>query len=135
MAPADVPIKRSGRKPRSCRAASMPTCTEPRLPPPERTNAVVIAGSSAPGSRRERGGEASQRQRAEEKPEVAEGDVVVVRHHEQVDDDAAEPRGHEVAAEAWAECDGEAGDDLDGADDVHDVVRARVEQVADLGRE
>src|SRR3954471_12048238 len=116
MAPADVPIKRSGRKPRSCRAASMPTCTEPRLPPPERTNAVVIASSSDPASRREGGGEASQRECAEEQAEVAQGDVVVVGHQEQVDDDAAEPRGHEVAAEARTEGHDEAGDDLDGAD-------------------
>ena len=54
---------------------------------------------------------------------------------QQVDDDPGEPRGDEVAAEARADGDDEAGDDLDRADGVHDLVRAAGQEVGDLGRE
>src|SRR4051794_24112587 len=40
-APAEVPTIRSGRMSRSYRASSIPTWMEPRLAPPESTNAVV----------------------------------------------------------------------------------------------
>ncbi len=42
MAPTDVPTMRSGRTSWSIRARSIPTCTAPRLAPPERTTAVGI---------------------------------------------------------------------------------------------
>ena len=84
---------------------------------------------------REGGGQAGERQRAEQQSEVAQGDVPVAADEQQVDDDAGEPRGDEVPAEPRADRDDEPGDDLDRADDVHDLVRAAGQVVGDLGRE
>src|SRR4051794_4855579 len=39
-APTEVPTRKSGVMPRSYSASSIPTCSAPRLAPPERTNAV-----------------------------------------------------------------------------------------------
>src|SRR3954464_15095963 len=91
-APTEVPITRSGTMPRSAKAWSIPTWTAPRLPPPERTNAVVAIGSGRAATAIEHHGEAGQGERPQQETEVPQGNVVVVPEDEEVDDDAGQPR-------------------------------------------
>ena len=77
------------------------------------------------------GGEPRERERGEHQPEVAQRDVVVARVAEQVDDDPGEPCGDDVGGVAGLDRDGDAGDDLDHADDVHRVEGAERAEVVD----
>src|SRR4051794_12108593 len=122
-APADAPTSTSGAIERSASACSMPTCTAPRLPPPESTNAVDMSIADR-GTRRalERRCQPGEAQRSQQQSEVAQCDVVVVAEHDEVDDDARQPRGDEVSAELRAHGHDETGDDLDDTHDQHCLV-------------
>src|SRR5215216_1649269 len=81
------------------------------------------------------GGEACQGEGGEHEPEVAQCDVVVAGEGEQVDDDPGQPARDDVGAVARLERDEHAGDDLDGADEVHEVLAGAGGDVVDPGGE
>src|SRR4051794_40518437 len=106
-----------------------------------------IARVMAPGSRARRsvaamahrgvvdGGEAGEREGGEHEPEVAQRDVVEARGAQQVDHDAREPAGDEIGAVAGLEGDGDPGEDLDPADEVHEVLAGSWGDVVDPRRQ
>src|SRR4029079_805642 len=79
--------------------------------------------------------EAGERKGGEHEPEVTQRDVIEAGCGQQVDHDAGQPGGDYVGAVARLERNDDAGEDLDGADEVHEVLAGTGRDVIDPGGE
>ena len=99
-------------------------------PRPSRAREAVAAERGVVAEREPR-----ERQRAEHQAEVAQRDVVPAGEGQQVEDDPRQPGGDQGRAVARLDRDEDPGDDLDHADDVHEVLAAAGHDVVDPRRE